>query len=268
MNKHFHLFIFAGCMAVTSLAFANSVPTSEDQTNQNLIPAFEAQYDLHRKGDKVGKVHRKLIPTDGNNWQFTMKSKGGVFLFSVEYFQESHFSWVDGIPRPAKYQQSYSNSFKSAKKNKQLFDWEQMLETGSYHKNNWQLELTPGIQDRLTSILCLRLDLLLQDQKKNQQKGELQQQDTFQYPVSYKGKIKEDMYQLMGEEKVSTPAGDFETLHVKKIHQNKSRVSFVWLAKELNYLPVRIKQFNEGKEQADMLLNSVSYDLRPKSPSI
>ncbi|MCP4413819.1 MAG: DUF3108 domain-containing protein, partial [Gammaproteobacteria bacterium] len=150
------------------------------------------------------------------------------------------------------------NSFKSAKKNKQLFDWEQMLETGSYHKKNWQLELTPGIQDRLTSIIHLRLDLLLQDQKKNQQKGEVPQQDTFQYPVSYKGEIKDDVYQLIGEEKVSTPAGDFETLYVKKIHKSKSRVSFVWLAKELKYLPVRIKQFKDGKEQADMILKSVT----------
>ncbi len=258
MNKILHLLIVTGSMAVTSLVFANQDPTAEDQTNQNLIPAFEAQYDLHRKGDKVGKVQRKLMPTEDNNWQFSMKSKGGVFLFSVEYFQESLFSWVDGIPRPAKYQQSYSNSFKSAKKNKQLFDWEQMLETGSYHKKNWQLELTPGIQDRLTSIIHLRLDLLLQDQKKNQQKGEVPQQDTFQYPVSYKGEIKDDVYQLIGEEKVSTPAGDFETLYVKKIHKSKSRVSFVWLAKELKYLPVRIKQFKDGKEQADMILKSVT----------
>ncbi|MCP4411799.1 MAG: DUF3108 domain-containing protein, partial [Gammaproteobacteria bacterium] len=102
MNKILHLLIVTGSMAVTSLVFANQDPTAEDQTNQNLIPAFEAQYDLHRKGDKVGKVQRKLMPTEDNNWQFSMKFKGGVFLFSVEYFQESLFGWVDGIPRPAK----------------------------------------------------------------------------------------------------------------------------------------------------------------------
>ncbi|MCP4270554.1 MAG: DUF3108 domain-containing protein, partial [Gammaproteobacteria bacterium] len=77
-----------------------------------------------------------------------------------------------------------------------------------------------------------------------------------------------DVYEIMGEEKIITPAGEFDALYVKKIHQNKSRVSFVWLAKELNYLPVRIKQFKEGKEQADMILKSVNYDLHPKPSSI
>jgi len=241
-------------MAITSLAYANP-------TEQTLIPAFDAHYELHRKGDKVGKVQRKLISTGDNNWQFIMNSKGGVFLISADYYQESHFSWVDGIPQPSSYLQSYSTSFKSAKSNKQLFDWEKMLETGSYHKKKWQLELTPGIQDRLTSIILLRRDLMRIDQQQEKK------QATFQYPVSYKGKIKNDVYELIGEEKIATPAGEFDALYVKKIHQSKSRVSYVWLVKELDYLPVRIKQFKEGKEQADMILKSVSYDLRPKSSS-
>jgi len=211
------------------------------------IPAYDVTYDLSRKGKKVGSAHRTLKPIEDNRWQLSMNSKASVLVISFEYKQKSIFTWVDNSPRPDSYIQRDRNSFKSAKAHKQNFDWHQMQENGSYKKKKWQLQLKDGIQDRQTSILNLRRDLLQQEI-----------QETYRYPVSYKGKINDDVYVLVGEESLQTSAGTFETLKFEKTHKNRNRISYFWLAKELDYLPVRIQQIKEDEEQADMLLSSIN----------
>jgi len=146
-----------------------------------------------------------------------------------------------------------SGNFKSDKKLKQQFDWQEMLETGSYKKDKWQMQLVPGVQNRLTSLISLRLDLLNRDEHNSIQ-------NSFVFPVSYKGKVNNDVYKIIAEEKLETPTGEYATLKIEKTHSNKSRISYYWLAKKLDYIPIRIRQLKDGKEQADMLIKSINLN--------
>ncbi len=211
------------------------------------IPAYDVSYRLNRKGKKVGSARRILKLIDENYWQLSMNAKASVLVLSFEYKQKSIFTWVDSYPRPDSYLQKDKISLRSAKVHKQNFNWQEMTEVGSYKKKKWKLPLKAGIQDRQISILSLRQDLLQQ-----------RSQETYQYPVSYKGKINDDVYVLIGEESQQTPAGTFDTLKFERTHKNAQRVSYFWLAKELDYLPVRIQQIKKGQEQADMLLSSIN----------
>jgi len=216
------------------------------------LESYSALYDLRRKGKNVGKAHRKLEASDENKWLLSMKSEASVMIVKFKYSQQTNFSWVNNKPRPDNFIQTDTNNFRSTKVHKQNFDWQQMQETGSYKKKKWQLALKPEIQDRQTSILSLRVDLLAQN-------CSTQSSETYRYPVSYKGKLNDDVYQFIAEETIQTPEGEFQTLKFEKTHKNKRRISYFWLAKKLDYIPIRIQQIKEGEEQADMLLKSVTF---------
>ncbi|MBM3393581.1 MAG: DUF3108 domain-containing protein [Betaproteobacteria bacterium] len=55
-------------------------------------------------------------------------------------------------------------------------------------------------------------------------------------------KLSEYRYAIIGRQKTKTPAGEFDTVHVKKIQENDDKRGFeVWLAVQHHHLPVRIK---------------------------
>jgi len=217
------------------------------------IVPYIATYDLMREAKIAGQAKRKLEPLADNNWLLTMNAKANVLLLNFKYTQKTKFKFINDRPRPENYQQIDSGSLKSSKKLKQVFDWQQMLESGRYNKKKWQLDLLPETQNRLTSLINLRVDLLSRNDTSSLK------ENSFIYPISYKGKINHDIYTILAEETLSTPAGVFETLKVQKSHKSKSRVSYYWLARKLDFLPVRIQQIKGGKEQANMLLQSVSF---------
>lgn len=47
--------------------------------------------------------------------------------------------------------------------------------------------------------------------------------------------------------KTSVPAGTFETVLIERLHDDKGRKTRFWLAKELDYLPIKLAQSNDGK---------------------
>ena len=254
MLKQFHLSLLITAFILSSMTLAE-IPFTDGSEFE--ITGYKAQYDLRRDGKSVGRATRKLKQLDNNSWQLTMNSEARLMLLTFKYYQYSVFSWNNNKPRPDIYRQADKVTFKSAKVLNQFFNWQQMLEDGRYKKESWQLKLDPEIQDRQTSLLSLRLDLLLQGKTE-------QSQQNFSYPVSYKGKISDDVFQLITEETLKTPAGTFQTLKYEKTHKNRKRITYLWLAKELNYLPIRIQRIKDGEEQADMLLKSITPEEKRK----
>jgi hypothetical protein len=54
-------------------------------------------------------------------------------------------------------------------------------------------------------------------------------------------KVEQYAYRFVGEEKVSTPAGEFEALHYARVNENPAeRRADVWLAKARSNFPVRV----------------------------
>ncbi len=249
MNRFYLLYIFVISVFLTSSLIAEiPCPDGLDTptVSSKLVP-YKASYELQRGGKKAGQAHRELQPIEKDIWQLTMKAKASLMMLKFKYSQKTQFTLLGEKPRPDSYQQIDSATLKSDKKLNQEFDWKQMIENGRYNEKEWQLSLPENVQNRLTSLVNLRLDLLNKDKNSYQQ-------NSFVYPVSYKGKIRDDAYTILTKENITTPAGNFETLKVEKNHQNKSRSTYFWLAKKLDYIPVRIQQFKDGKEQADMLL--------------
>ena len=62
-------------------------------------------------------------------------------------------------------------------------------------------------------------------------------------------------------EKITTPAGVFNTLRlIKVIDKNDKRKFEIWLSKKHNYLPVKIKFTNKKGRSFESILKKISIE--------
>jgi hypothetical protein len=52
---------------------------------------------------------------------------------------------------------------------------------------------------------------------------------------------------IVGEKSVDVPAGEFDVVGIQHQAEGSKRVTTLWCAKELDYLPVIIEQHRKGK---------------------
>lgn len=70
-------------------------------------------------------------------------------------------------------------------------------------------------------------------------------------------KLSEYRYAALGKAKISTPAGSFETVHIKKVQEAGDNRGFeVWLALQKYHLPVRIL-FRDDDDTVDSVVSTI-----------
>ncbi len=71
-------------------------------------------------------------------------------------------------------------------------------------------------------------------------------------------RLTEYKYAILGREKLDTPLGELETVHVKKIQEEGDRRSFeVWLAIDQHFLPARVRATEKDGTAFDSMVESV-----------
>ena len=126
-----------------------------------------------------------------------------------------------------------------------------MLVKNQVEGSLWEMEIPTGTIDKLASQLGVMLAL-------RQDKVDV----TFK--VADGGRLKEYRFKVIGEETVEVPAGTFETVKITKLRDNKDRVTYVWCAPALNYLPVRIWQQEPDDAAYSSELESYSKVLKSR----
>lgn len=115
------------------------------------------------------------------------------------------------------------------------FDWNKQTVTNKVQQTNWKMDINQRVQDKLSYQIQLQQDLL------NGHKN-------FSYQIADGGRLKEYKFVTLGEEVLDTPLGKVATIKVKRSRDNDERVTYAWLAKEWNYLLVRLQQEEKGSE--------------------
>lgn len=73
-------------------------------------------------------------------------------------------------------------------------------------------------------------------------------------------KLSDYDYRTLGREKLKTPIGEIETLHVKKIQDADDKRGFeVWLSLQHHNLPVRIRYVEKNGQVVDSTITRISY---------
>lgn len=198
-----------------------------------LPDAFEADYSVARGGITLGNLHASLSYSESSySYQKYTKATGLAALLTGIKITENTNGQLAGLQViPENY------LFNQSRRKKSRIDKVQFNQgnaTGSYKNIPYKVTIPHGTQDRASLELVLARDIA-------QNKAKLQ------YNVVERGKIKKYNFQKMELEQVKTPFGVFNAIKVKVIREGKKRETVFWLAKKIDYLPVKIKHTEKGE---------------------
>ncbi|ODS24988.1 hypothetical protein AB835_00330 [Candidatus Endobugula sertula] len=200
------------------------------------LPLFKVEYDATIKGFAI-KATRELKPLTDK--QFTLHFQASSW--AAEINETAVFQWQDNHIQPYRY--SYSQSILG--KNKQqsiLFDHNNATAAYLEKGNTSNISLLKNTFDKLSYQLQLQLDV--------------SNNKTLGYKVISKGYIKDYHFEILDEEIIDTKAGKLTAIKVKVIRSNKDKVTYIWFAKDWEYLLTKLEQYEGNKKKFTILLNN------------
>lgn len=197
---------------------------------------FIARFAIEWKGLTAG--YSQLELTRSSSDVYTYKSRNvahGIFrlAFPDAISQVSSFSIVDGGVRPASYHAD-DGSRDSGKSVALQFDWQAGRVTGVSEKKPVDIALEPGTQDTLSVQIELMRELAAGRAPKS-------------FWLIDNDEIKEYRYVREGNVTLETPLGKLEAVIYRSERTGSDRVTRLWLAPSLGYLPVRAERSRAGK---------------------
>lgn len=215
------------------------------------LPDFEASYILKRGSLRIGSSNIEFRSSSDGSYVYESHSwptRWVAWLLKDRLHESSRGNIIDGSLRPDAYH--YLRTGGSREREADLsFDWQQKLVKNRVEGSLWEMEIPRGTIDKLASQLGMMLALR-------------QDKDDVTFQVADGGRLKEYRFKVIGQETVAVPAGSFETVKITRLRDNKERVTHVWCAPELNYLPVRIFQRETDGAEYTSDLESFSEVLR------
>lgn len=202
------------------------------QAGFSLPPAFQANYSVSKGSMSLGNLHTAL-KYSGNQYSYHKftKATGLAALLTGIRITDNSDGKVSGqniIPQNYLYNQSKR---KKARIDKIRFHSKNAA--GNYKGNAYNLAISPSTQDRASLEIVLARDLSLNKK-------------ILSYPVVSRGEKSQYTFHKMGSEVLKTSAGTFNTIKVKVVRSGNKRETIFWMAKELGYMPVKIRHREKG----------------------
>jgi hypothetical protein len=207
------------------------------------VPAmFTASYSVSKGNLALGKIQRALSTAENGHYYFVSVTEptGLAAAFTGKIEERSLWSYQDHQIRPLHYEKAGD---KKSRNLNLVFDWPGAIVKNTPEDNVWELPLSPGTQDTLSYQIAIMYDL-------QQGKTDLS------YLVVDKRKLKTYRFALAGEETLNTPLGSLSTLKIQRT-DSAEKITVLWCAPDLDYLPIRIEQSEKGGEPFSMTLISV-----------
>lgn len=241
------LLLFLATLLITNASNAEKVSANEGHTNHNdthfsrslegsssanktTILPFEAHYSAQwNKVPLKGVAVRKLTFNENNQQEFSFNAK----TLAAKIQESSQFSWQRCSPKPSAYLYERKGLLKRKKTLLQTFNWENQQVTSNSGKKSSSFHLPEHSTDKLSYQLAIRCDL---------KHGST----ALDYQVVDKKRIKQYSFKIIGEELLETPLGILKTVKVERVRDANERQTFLWFAKELDYLLVKLEQNDTG----------------------
>lgn len=210
--------VFCTAALLTSIAQAADAPKT-----------FNNEYKAKLYGFNI-TVTNRLTKTADNQYDLLFKAESMIGSIT----EQSKMQWNPAQQNITPLHYSYARRGLSKDRTAELsFDWKNKTVTNNVQKTSWQMDIAQKVQDKLSYQIQMQQDLL------NGQKN-------FVYQIADGGRLKEYKFVTVGEEMLDTPLGKVNTIKVKRSRENDERVTYAWLAKDWNYLLVRLQQEEKG----------------------
>jgi len=228
--------------AISASSFAQNNEMNIPSKKDALAP-YQASYTLFRKGSELGKGQRKLTKTD-KGYSLSSSSNIKWMFLSDTRKENSEFTLDKDILTAHKYRYERTGTGRDREENI-VFTPEKI--TTTYKNNEKVIKPIQLTFDPLMYQLALRKDLI--ENKK-----------VLSYHMIRRGGETQYLFERIGTETIKTPLGRIEAIKLRRVRENSTRNTLIWIAPSLNYSVVRMTQFKDGQEQADLQLNWLHFD--------
>lgn len=194
------------------------------------LAPFEARHQLSVDRFAIGE-QRVVLRRDGDIWHYSARTRptGLARLFRRDRLEEqSRFRLIDGRIRVIDYEFHHTGRRQPRHAFLQ-FDWALGRVINDVAGERWQMPIPPGTLDKLSVQLALALELA----------GGARE---LAFDIADGGKLKRFRFRVVGEERLSLPGGQFDTLRLRRLREDQDRDTWLWCAPELGFLPVQVRQ--------------------------
>lgn len=229
-----------------AILLATSLPTLAD-----VLSPYKAVYEVNRGSIMLGDTTFTLSKLEDGCFllENVAEPKGIAAMFVGKMTESSHFCIVDGQIRPQKYSIEKENGDEDDNYTLK-FDWgNQLVRTDK----NAPRELPADGLDRSVMEIAMRRLLV--------KAGKDLPTTPFIFLMVEDDEIQPYRFQITGTEKIATPVGRFDAVKVERINAGKRQFR-LWLARDLDYLPVKVERQKKGDDPIRMTLRSL-----PLSPA-
>ena len=217
--------------------------------DENLPPQFEATYDVYKGSMRVGEMQISLRKNgDEVIYESTTVPVGlaAFFLGEQEFSDHAVLKLFDDNYRTIEFKHVMKGSDKNRDEH-YTFDWVKKQADVAYKDRKSILEIPPHTFDNFS------MQLLLMRKPDNQNAENI-------YSVISKGRLKEYVYKLDGNESVDTKLGKLNAnKYVRKKNDDKKTTYLGWYAESLHYLPVKLDKIENGKIDISIQISSVEW---------
>ncbi len=227
-----------------ALASSPAVAVAEREMRTLAPSPYKARYQVHYRGLNGGQIENSLRRGAGTDqWLYETRAypsllgriavspsarERGTMQISGPGVRPLTFSFDDGTP--------------ATDKDVRLdFDWSAGVVKGSAQHGPFELAVTPGTQDTASVQAAMIVELLAGREPRS-------------FRIFTGGKVKEYRYWSEGRATVVTPYGQFDAVVWANQRDGSPRVTKVWHAPSLGYLPVQAVQYRKGQPEVQMRL--------------
>ena len=229
----------------SALAVAALSVAAHGETADNNLKPFTASFAVEWKGLNGGTSTLSLKQTGPADFQYTSSSSPrGIFRLAFSDITTSSTLVIEnGAVRPLHFRGS-DGAADRAKDIALDFDWARSRITGTAEQKAVNLELKPGVQDSMSVQIALMVDLAAG-------------RSPSEYSLIDKDEIKQFLYTREAPVRLKTALGEIDTIVYASRRANSSRVTRMWIAPSLGYVPVQAERRRDGKLELTMRLRTL-----------
>ena len=233
------LFLPMACV----LAVVAGMPAYARDCGSAPIP-YKASYSVNRNGDPDGSMSVTLERDGAGNYVYKMDTRVKWGIFNAHIEEQSNFVFRNGIVMPSSFQLTQRVSIY---KRREVvgFDWVAMKATGEKKRDDFELDIVPGMQDKLSVYLLLASSVC---------RGE----NDIDAVVVSGPELKSYDYRFQAVEPLDTVLGRVEAVQIRRGGPADEKQTDLWHAREAHFLPVKMV-YRDGDVITDMRLLEISF---------
>lgn len=210
--------------------------------------AFSADYDLFQNDRRLGTGTVSFQPLANGQWEAVSTSQATRGLASAAGARRSERSvvrWYEGRMEVVSYQMDMRAAW-TRRSQSLAVDAAKRTATSTDRGQVFDLVFEPGMVDRHSVTLAIMAELAAGAR------------DDLRFAVAERRKVDQHRYRVDADVRLETALGTQRAVRVERIRQDDNgRRTMLWFGKDKNWIPLRIKQYEEDGQSVDMRITRI-----------